>query len=61
VPFSQYDAVTTELLYQVYDAAWLKVQTTGAASAQTKSQLVAAADTGERDFDLLKALAFKGI
>ena len=71
MPFTQFDPATTNLLYRVYDAAWLTLGTAGNAAvslpqrAATKEhltrQLRAAANSGERDFERLKAWALKGI
>ena len=71
MPFTQFDLATTNLLYRVYDAAWLTLGTTGSAAvslpqrAATKEQLtcqlLAAANSGERDFERLKAWALRGI
>lgn len=69
MPFSLYDPVTAQLLYRVFDAAMLDLDGSPALSAARKSttiaqitkQLLAAADTGERDPERLKFLALEGI
>ena len=67
--FSSFDPVTKELLFGVYEAAWRLLSTTGRLPAseparvrarqQLTRQLVAAADSGERDFERLKAKAIE--
>ncbi|HEX2337531.1 MAG TPA: hypothetical protein VHI72_13740 [Hyphomicrobiaceae bacterium] len=69
MPFSLHDPVTAQLLYRVFDAAMLDLAGTPALSAARKSttiaqitkQLLAAADTGEREPERLKLLALEGI
>ena len=69
MPFSLYDPVTAQLLYRVFDAAILDLDGSLALSAARKSttiaqitkQLLAAADTGEREPERLKLLALEGI
>lgn len=69
MPFSSHDPVTAQLLYRVFDAAMLDLAGSLALSAARKSktiaqitkQLLAAADTGERDPERLKLLALEGI
>jgi hypothetical protein len=69
VTFSSFDAVTVQLLYRVFDAAMLDLEGSLALSAVRKSatiaritrQLLAAADTGEREAARLKVLALDGI
>jgi hypothetical protein len=69
MPFSLHDPVTAQLLYRVFDAAMLDLAGSLALSAAHKSktiaqitkQLLAAADTGERDPERLKLLALEGI
>jgi hypothetical protein len=69
MPFSLHDPVTAQLLYRVFDAAMLDLDGSPALSAGRKSttiaqitkQLLAAADTGERDPERLKLLALEGV
>ena len=69
MPFSLHDPVTAQLLYRIFDAAVLDLAGSPALSAARKSttiaqvtgQLLAAADTGERDPERLKLLALEGI
>jgi hypothetical protein len=69
MPFSLHDPVTAQLLYRVFDAAMLDLDGSPALSAARKSttiaqitkQLLAAADTGERDPERLKLLALEGV
>ena len=69
MPFSLHDPVTAQLLYRVFDAAMLDLDGSLALSAAHKSttiaqitkQLLAAADTGEREPERLKLLALEGI
>ena len=69
MPFSLHDPVTAQLLYRVFDAAIFDLGGSLALSAARKSttiaqitkQLLAAADTGEREPERLKSLALEGI
>ena len=69
MPFSLHDPVTAQLLYRVFDAAMLDLDGSLALSTSRKSttiaqitkQLLAAADTGEREPERLKLLALEGI
>ena len=69
MPFSLHDPVTAQLLYRVFDAAILDLDGSLALSVARKSttiaqitkQLLAAADTGEREPERLKLLALEGI
>jgi hypothetical protein len=71
VPFTPFDPATRELLHRVYDAAWQDLETAGrvavsvshqaAMKARLTSALLAAANSGERDFGRLKVLALEGI
>jgi hypothetical protein len=68
-PFSMFDAPTAEMLYNVIDAATLELAGTPAWSLarmeqtrlQMTTQLIAAAENGERDPVRLKQLALDGI
>ena len=69
MPYSLHDPVTAQLLYRVFDAAILDLDGSPALSVARKSttiaqitkQLLAAADTGEREPQRLKLLALEGI
>jgi len=69
MPFSLHDPVTAQLLYRVFDAVILDLDGSLALSparkpttiAQITQQLLAAADTGEREPERLKLLALEGI
>ncbi len=69
MPFSLHDPVTAQLLYRVFDSAILDLDGSLALAVARKSttiaqitkQLLAAADTGEREPERLKLLALEGI
>jgi hypothetical protein len=70
VPYSKFDSATRELLCRVHHAASLQLEpldnfvgaeTRALHIAQLTRQLLAAVDSGERDFQRLMALALKGI
>ena len=69
MPFSLHDPVTAQMLYRVFDEAILDlygspallVSRKSTTIAQITKQLLAAADTGEREPERLKLLALEGI
>lgn len=67
-PFNTYNAQTSRLLYDAYNAAWHDLEATShpwATHAATKARLtrglLAAADAGERDPEKLKLAAIQGV
>lgn len=65
------DPISRDLLFQVYAAAWRELALAGRVPPSERArnharqrltcQLAAAADSGERDFERLKAKAIDGI
>jgi hypothetical protein len=66
MPYSHFDAATALLLEQAFEAAWFtlpnRVRWSQLRQADTMTrQIVAAADSGERDHDRLMKAALEGI
>ena len=69
VPFSTFDQATADLLCRVYDAVWQELEAAGSlavtlplktkARARLTRRLIAAANSGERDFEQLKAFGLR--
>jgi hypothetical protein len=69
VPFSTFDQATNDLLCRVYDAVWQELEAAGSlavtlplkaeAKARLTRRLIAAANSGERDFEELKAFGLR--
>ena len=69
VPFSTFDQATADLLGRVYDAVWQELEAAGSlavtlplkdrAKARLTRRLIAAANSGERDFEQLKAFGLR--